>query len=124
MLRELILEDENSWGSLPIVDLINESVRLLQLQKNGGKVTPNIKGAEAFFKGNPKLVASAASMALSAYMEYNKNKRHTLKLHARSPYEKKMVTSVVDAMCDSGEYKVKKIQFGTGGAKTWVLRKV
>jgi hypothetical protein len=121
LLRELT-ENDNTIEAIPLVEAIEESVRSLQLQQKGGKINPTLKGAKDFFKSNPGLVSGAAALALSAYGEYQKNKRGTIRLHAKTAYEKRMMTSIIDALTKDGKFKVQRIKF-EGGGKTWVLRR-
>lgn len=122
LLRELSQADTKDVGALPLLEALEESIRSLQMQKNGGKVNNTVKGAKDFFKANPALVVGAATLALDAYGEYKKNKRNTIRLHAKTPYEKKMMTSIVDSLTKQGTFKVQRIKF-EGGGKTWVLQR-
>ena len=86
--------------------------------KAGGKVA--VRGAGQFFKANPGLVIGAAALALDARGKYKRNKRNTIRLHAKDQYERRMMTSIVDALTRGGKFKIKRVHFQSGG-KTWVL---
>jgi len=120
MLRELVQQDE--VDALPLMEAIEESLRDLHLQKRGGTVQSAIQGAKDFFRANPLLVTGAAALAVDAYMQYKKNKRNTIRLHAKTDYEKRMMTSIVDALTKEGTYAPPKIKF-EGGGKTWILKR-
>lgn len=120
LLKELAnIEDVKA---LPIMEALEESVRTLNLTSKGG-LQKAVGGAKEFFTKNPVLAASAAAMAVSAFASYEQNKRNTIKLHAKSPYEKSMITSIVDALQKDGKFKVHKIKFENGG-KTWIIKRV
>lgn len=118
LLHELTQPSE--IDALPLMEAIEESLRVLNLQKQGGSIKSAIQGAKDFFKANPALVTGAAALAVNAYTEYQKNKRNTIRLHAKSDYEKRMMTSVVDALTKQGKFAPPKIKF-EGGGKTWIL---
>lgn len=121
LLRELAqLDDE--IDALPLMEALEESVRSLNMQKKGGKVQNTIKGAKDFFNKNPALVVGAAALAVDAYGQYKKNKRNTIRLHAKTPYEKKMMTSIVDSLTKQGSFKLQRVKF-EGGGKTWLLQR-
>lgn len=121
LLRELVSLDEQI-DALPLLEALEESIRSLNMQKKGGKVKNTIKGAKDFFDKNPALVVGAAALAVDAYGNYKKNKRNTIRLHAKTPYEKKMMTSIVDALTKQGAFKMHRIKF-EGGGKTWLLQR-
>ena len=105
-----------------LMEALEESVRALNMQTKGGKIDSMIDGAKNFFKANPGLTVGAAALAVSAVSQYKKNQRNTIKLHAKTPYEKKMMTSIADALTKDGKFKLFRIKF-EGGGKTWILRK-
>ena len=119
LLRELI---EQETDALPLIEALEESIRSLNLQSAGGRVNAGIQGAKEFFKANPGLTVGAAALAISAIVQYKKNQRNTIKLHAKTAYEKKMMTSIVDSLQKDGKFKIHRIKF-EGGGKTWVLKK-
>ena len=122
ILRELIESTQEDVEALPLFEALEESIRALQLQKAGGKVNSAIAGAKDFFKANPTLAAGAAVLAVSALTKYRSNQRNTIKLHAKSAYEKKMMTTIVDSLKGSGKFKIHRIKF-EGGGKTWILKR-
>lgn len=122
LLKELSQLDEDAVEALPLMEALEESIRTLQMQHKGGKVNPAIAGAKDFFKANPALVVGAAALAVGALGQYEKNKRNTIRLHAKTPYEKKMMTSIVDTLTKDQKFKVHRIKFEDGG-KTWIIRR-
>lgn len=122
LLRELTDYEQDPIDAIPLVEALEESIRSLQMAHKGGKLNPSIKGAADFFKANPGLTIGAAALAVGAYSQYQKNKRNTIRLHAKTHSEKKMMTSIVDALQKEGKFKVQRIKF-EGGGKTWILRR-
>lgn len=121
LLRELAQPEVEQIDALPLMEALEEAVRKLNMQHKGG-LTKAVHGAKSFFKANPALTVGAAAMAVSALATYNKNKRNTIRLHAKTAYEKKMMTDIVDALQKGGKFKVHRIKF-EGGGKTWILRR-
>lgn len=121
LLRELTQTEEET-DALPLTEALEESIRSLNMQHKGGKINAGLKGAKDFFKANPALVVGAAALAVDAYGNYKKNKRNTIRLHAKTPYEKKMMTSIVDSLKKDGKFKIQRIKF-EGGGKTWILQR-
>jgi hypothetical protein len=119
LLRELSTEYDDV---VPLTEALNEAVRELRLQKRGGVVKNTVRNASSFFRANPALTIGAATLALSAYSSYKKNKRNTLRLFAKDPYEKKMMTDVADMLTKSGKYALKKTKYADGG-KYWELKR-
>ena len=98
--------------NVDIVSAINESVKdIMKLQ---------LSRANNFIAKNPILTATAASMALHAY---NKNKRNTIRLFAKDPYEKRMMTDIVNTLTKQGKFKLQKTAYADGG-QSWILKKV
>lgn len=122
LLRELIEPEIEEVEAIPLVEALEESIRSIQLQKSGGKLNAALNGASSFFKANPGLVVGAAALALSSLKKYKQNQRNTIRLHAKTAYEKKMITSIVDALKKDGKFKIHRIKF-EGGGKTWILKK-
>lgn len=122
LLQELVESQEEPIDALPLMEALEESVRSLNMAKKGGKVNAMIGGAKDFFKANPGLVTGAAVLAISGLQQYRKNQRNTIKLHAKTAYEKRMMKSIADALTKDGKFKVHRIKF-EGGGKTWILRK-
>lgn len=121
LLRELVQPEIEEIDALPLMEALEEAVRKMNLSHRGG-LTKAVGGAKEFFKKNPGLTVGAAAMAVSAFGAYEKNKRNTIRLHAKTPYEKKMMTSIIDALQKGGQFKVQRIKF-EGGGKTWLLRR-
>ena len=119
LIQECLELNQDNIEAIPIVELLDESVKKLNLQKKGGLVKSGVKD---LFKANPGLVSGAAMLAISGLNEYNKYLRNTFKLHAKSAYDRKMVSSIVDALKDSGKYRIHRIKF-EGGGKTWIMRR-
>jgi len=119
LLKECLEITEESVDAIPLLETLDESIKHLNLQKKGGIV--NAAGVKDLFKANPKLVTKAATLAINGLNQYNKYLRNTIKLHAKSSYDRKMMTSIVDAMKNSGKFKVYRIKY-EGGGKTWVMR--
>lgn len=111
LLREIA--EEYSSEVLPLMEAISQSVKQLQMQKRGGAV--NNKMIADFIKSNPKLTAAAAVNAVAAYQQYKTNKRNTVNLFAKSPYEKRMIRRVVDAMIQSKQFKLHRTRYADGG---------
>lgn len=116
LLRELVTEQDEKH--IPLAEAIEEAVKDWGQNTKGGV----LGGAKAFFKANPTLIAGAGALAVLAHKAYRKNKRNTISLHAKSPYERKMMTSVVDALTGSGKFKVQRVRF-EGGGKSWTLKR-
>lgn len=121
LLRELAHPEIEEIDALPLMEALEESIRSLNLQKAGG-LEKAVGGAREFFAKNPALTVGAAALAVSAFGQYQKNKRNTIRLHAKTAYEKKMMTSIVDALQKEGKFKIQRIKF-EGGGKTWILRR-
>ena len=120
LLRDLI---EIKSDHVPIMEAL-ESLELIEENSRGGKVLPRaMKGAKAFFNANPAMVIGAAAMAVGAYSQYKRNKRNTITLHAKDAYERRMMTSVVDALTKQNAFRVARTKF-QGGGKTWQLTRV
>jgi len=121
MLKECYTLTQEQVDAIPLVEALEESVRELKLRKAGGAVKNSAVDLKGFFKDNKNLVGDAAVLALSSFNEYRKHRRDTIKLHAKSAYDKKMMTSIVDALKNSGKFKVQRIKFEKGG-KSWILK--
>lgn len=122
LLQELVETEQDCADAIPLMEALEESIRSLNMQHAGGKVNSMIGGAKDFFKANPGLVTGAAVLAVSALKHYKNNQRNTVKLHAKTAYEKKMMTSISDALIKEGKFKLHRIKF-EGGGKTWVLKR-
>lgn len=121
LLRELTLTEQEDINAVPLMEALEEAVRSFGSNSKGG-IEKAVGGAKEFFAKNPELAIGATALAIGAYAEYNKNKRNTIRLHAKTPSEKKMMTSIVDALQQNGKFKIHRIKF-EGGGKTWVLKR-
>ena len=99
--------------TVPLLEAITKSVRELKLAKRGGKVSN--KSIRDFMKANPKLTTAAAINAMASYSQYKTNKRNTVSLFAKSAYDKKMIRRIVDAMTNSGQFKIHRTRYADGG---------
>ena len=112
LLRELT---EEKSDHMPIMEAVEAALEEAKVGVKGS--------AKNFFSANQKLVVGAASMAVSAKAAYQRNKKFTVSLHAKDAYERRMITSIVDALTKAKKFKVVRTKFQSGG-KTWVLKKV
>ena len=119
LLNECLELNQDRIEALPLLEALDESIKSLGLQKKGGLVKSGVKD---LFKANPGLVTGAATLAINGLNAYNKYLRNTIKLHAKSAYDKKMMTSIVDALKDSGKFRIYRIKY-EGGGKTWIMRR-
>lgn len=72
---------------------------------------------------NPVVAAVAASYAVSAYKNYQKNKRYTTSFFAKSQEERKLYKSIVADLMATGKYKKVREKHVDGGI-LYVLRKL
>jgi len=127
LLKEMVELTEETVDALPILEHLEEAVKVLDLRHAGGLLGPKhrqlVKGkaVHALFKTNPKLVTKAATLAINGMNDYNKYLRKTIKLHAKTAYDRKMMTSIVDSLKGSGRFKIWRVKY-EGGGKTWVMR--
>ena len=115
------ITEEYSTETLPLMEAITQAVKELKLMKKGGKVSN--KMVSDFIKKNPKLTAAAAMNAVAAHQQYKTNKRNTVSFFAKSPYDKRQITKIVDAMIDSKKFKLLRTKYAEGG-KFWELKKI
>jgi len=109
---------------LPIIDALNEAVRKVSLKQTKGGPVKGIKDAAGLYAKNKGLAVKSITNAVNAYTNSKETTlRHTIKLYAKSPYEKRMVHDIVSAMTKKGDYKIYKTNY-RNGAKHWELRKV
>lgn len=95
----------------------------LHENKRGGMIRKGIGKMGKFMNANPAMVIGAAALAVNAYGKYKRNKRNTITLHAKDAYERKMMTSVVDALTKGNKFRVVRTMFKQGG-KSWILKRV
>jgi hypothetical protein len=118
------LTTEYSDEPLPIVEALTEAVKKLSFNQSKSGAVKGIKDAAGLYAKNKGLAVKAISNAVDAYSKSKSTTlRHTIKLHAKTPYEKRMVKDIVNAMTKKGDYKVYKSSYKNGG-KEWELRKV
>lgn len=91
--------------------------------KRGGMIRKGIGKMGKFMNANPALVIGAAALAVAAHGQYKRNKRNTITLHAKDAYERKMMTSIVDALTKGGKFRITRTMFKQGG-KSWILKRV
>lgn len=119
LLHELTTEYNDD--PLPIFDALTEAVKQLNMKGRGGPIK-GVKDAAGLFSKNKGLAISAMSKALDSYTKTRQSSlRHTVKLFAKTPYEKRMVKSVVDSLTKNSGYYVWKSSYKSGG-KYWELR--
>ncbi len=111
LLKEIT--EDYAEDTIPLLEAITKSVRELKLAKRGGKVSN--KAIRDFMSKNPSLTAAASINAMASYNQYKTNKRNTISLFAKSPYDKKMVKRIVDAMKSSGQFKLHRTRYADGG---------
>ncbi len=124
LLQECIEINQEQVDALPVLEMLDESIKQLGLQSAGGIAPHRLvqgKAIRDMFKTNPKLVTKAATLAINGLNQHNKYLRKTIKLHAKSAYDRKMMTSIVDALKGTGQFKVWRIKY-EGGGKTWVMK--
>ena len=121
LLQELV--KDNDVEVIPLAEAINEAIRSLSMQHRGGQVKSAVKGAAGFFAKNPALTDAAGALAMDALDQYKRNKRNTIRLFAKDPYEKRMMTDIVNMMTKSGKFKLRKTKYADGGVY-WELRRL
>jgi len=119
LLKEIT--QDYSEQPLDLMEAISSAVKELKLIKKGGKIT-NAK-IRSFIKKNPTLTQAATINALAAYNQYKTNKRNTVSLFAKSPYDKRMIKRMVDTMTKSGMFKLHRSRYADGG-KYYELKQV
>jgi len=111
LLKEIT--EDYSENPIDLMEALSMAVKELKLLKKGGKVS-NSK-IRAFIKKNPSLTQAATVSALASYNQYKTNKRNTLSLFAKTPYDKRMVKRMVDTMTKSGLFKLHRSRYADGG---------
>lgn len=89
----------------------------------GGMIRKGMAKAGKFMNANPSLVVGAAALAVAAHGAYKRNKRNTISLFAKDAYERRMMTSIVDALISQNKFRVVRTKFQQGG-KSWILKRV
>ncbi len=116
------LQEDYNDEYVPLMEALEEAIAVMNSRTRGGAIKSKIAGAAKFFSANKGLTIAAATLALDSYSKYRANKRNTIKLFAKDAYERKMMTSVVDAITKGGKFKVVKQKYAEGG-KFWVLKR-
>lgn len=114
LIKELYTEYDEI--EVDLISAIEESLKesnLLEAKSSASKL----------FLKNPGITIAAASLALDAYSKYKQNKRNTIRLFAKDPYEKRMMTDIVQSLTDKGKFKLLKTSYADGG-QHWVLKRI
>lgn len=110
-----LLQELASDGSVDLTQALNESVCTLTEGK--------FKNAKSLYRKQPGLVIQAAKGGVAAYnRSVNASNRNTIKLYAKDPYERKMMTRIVKELTKGGEYKVVKTKYNDG--QHWELKRM
>jgi ABC-type antimicrobial peptide transport system ATPase subunit len=120
---DLLKEITEEYAEEPInlMEAIGKSIQALKLMKKGGKVSN--AAIRDFMKKHPSLTTAATINALSAYQQYKTNKRNTVTLFAKTPYDRRMVKKMVDTMVKSKQFKIHRKRWADGG-QYYELKKV
>jgi len=112
---DLLTELTNDYTEEPIdlMESVSRAIKELKLAKKGGKVSN--KAIKDFMKKNPTLTQAATINALASYQQYKTNKRQTISLFAKTPYDKRMVKRMVDAMVSTKQFKIHRKTYKNGG---------
>ncbi len=111
LLREIT--EDYSEQPIDLMESITKAIKELKLMKKGGKVSN--AAVRDFMKKNPTLTQASTINALAAYQQYKTNKRETISFFAKSPYDKRMVRRMVDAMTKTKQFKVHRKTWKDGG---------
>jgi len=120
LLKELTSEYDSE--TIDVIAIITEAVKELY-EKRGSSGVDN-KTIKDFITGNQELTTAAAVKAFAAHEMYKTNKRNLVTLFAKTPYEKRMVRKIVDAMTKSGAFKLHRSRYAEGGGRYFELKKV
>lgn len=109
-----LLQELTSDDSVDLTTALNESIA----QLTDGQFTT----AKALFEKQPGLVIQAAKGGVAAYNKsVHASNRNTLKLYAKDPYERRMMTKIVSELTKSGRYRITKTKYNDG--KHWELKR-
>lgn len=111
LLKEIT--EEYAEEPIDLMESVTKAIKELKLAKKGGKVTN--AAIKDFMKMNPTLTQAATINALASYQQYKTNKRHTISLFAKTPYDRRMVKRIVDAMTKSKQFKIHRKTYKDGG---------
>lgn len=112
LLRELTTDQETGAD---LTRALNEAVDALTEGRH--------KTAASLYSKRPGMVIQAAKGGVNAYNKsVNASNRNTVKLYAKDPYERKMMTKIVKELTKNGEYKVVKTKYNNG--QHWELKRV
>jgi hypothetical protein len=121
ILKELIEQEEEQIDALPLMEALDEAiVQLNERNGKGGFIKKAIGGAKDLITNNPGMATAAAVLAVSAYGNYQKNKRNTIRLHGKTTQEKKLMQDIVNKLTADKSWNLKKVKF-EGGGKSWIL---
>jgi hypothetical protein len=120
LLKELASDYDSE--AVDVMDVITEAVKELY-EKRGNSGVDN-KTIKAFIKGNQKLTTAAAAKAFASHQMYKTNKRNLVSLFAKTPYEKRMIRKIVDAMTKTGAFKLHRTRYAEGGGRYYELTKI
>lgn len=108
LLREL------TDNSIDLTKALNECIDTL----TEGKHTTT-----SLWQKKPGLVIQAAKRGVAGYnKKVHASNRNTIRLYAKDPYERKMMTGIVKELTKSGKYKVTKTKYNNG--QHWELKRV
>lgn len=115
------LTTQYSDEPLPIFEALTSAIEQVSPDND---LLEGVKDSAGLFSKNKGLAVKAVANAVSSFDKVKGTTlRHTIRLHAKSPYEKRMVKDIVDALTDKkGAYKVYRSSYKQGG-KFWELRK-
>ena len=109
LLRELTTE-----SCVDLTQALNEAISDL----TDGKY----KSARLLYEMNPGLVIQSAKKGVAAYNKsVHASNRNTIKLYAKDPYERRMMTKIVKELTKSGKYLVSKTKYNNG--QHWELKR-
>lgn len=117
--EEIIAQDENF-----VVVAVNEAagMRFSVRPSRGGKLSSAFSKGAAAIKANPGLAALGAGLAVAGIASYNKNKRNTVRLFAKTHQERQMYKKIVNDLMRTGGYKKVREKYA-GGGYMWELKK-
>ena len=103
-------------------DVLQVRAKPMHENTRGGMIRKGLGKASKFMRANPALVVGAAALAVAAHGACKRNKRNTISLFAKDAYERRMMTSIVDALTKGGKFRVVRTKF-SGGGKSWILKR-
>ena len=107
------LLQELSDNSVDLTQALNESIK---------QITDGHHNTKSLYEQLPGLVIQAAKGGVAAYNKsVHASNRNTIKLYAKDPYEKRMMTKIVKELTKSGKYYVTKTKYNNG--QHWELKR-